>query len=80
MVNLRRRGNGALVDILITDAFRIERQRIELERMPNCDQPLRSHDSFTLDEEIRYCTVVGSRRIMPPDALQSKAYCTNPGL
>ena len=26
------------------------------------------------------CTVVGSRRLMPPDALQPKAYCTNPGL
>ena len=24
--------------------------------------------------------VVGSRRLMPPDALQPKAYCTNPGL
>ena len=27
-----------------------------------------------------YCIVVGSRRLMPPDALQQKAYCTNPGL
>ena len=27
-----------------------------------------------------YCIVVGSRRLMPPDALQPKAYCTNPGL
>ena len=27
-----------------------------------------------------YFIVVGSRRLMPPDALQSKAYCTNPGL
>ena len=26
------------------------------------------------------CYVVGSRRLMPPDALQPKAYCTNPGL
>ena len=26
------------------------------------------------------CIVVGSRRLMPPDALQPKAYCTNPGL
>ena len=26
------------------------------------------------------CYVVGSRWIMPPDALQPKAYCTNPGL
>ena len=24
--------------------------------------------------------VVGSRRLMAPDALQPKAYCTNPGL
>ena len=24
--------------------------------------------------------VVGSRLLMPPDALQPKAYCTNPGL
>ena len=27
-----------------------------------------------------FCIVVGSRRLMPPDALQPKAYCTNPGL
>ena len=27
-----------------------------------------------------YCTVVGSRRLVPPDALQPKVYCTNPGL
>ena len=27
-----------------------------------------------------YCTVVGSLPLMPPDALQPKAYCTNPGL
>ena len=26
------------------------------------------------------CYVVGSRRLVPPDALQPKAYCTNPGL
>ena len=26
------------------------------------------------------CIAVGSRRLMPPDALQPKAYCTNPGL
>ena len=29
---------------------------------------------------VLYCIVVGSRRLMPPDALQPKAYCTNPGL
>ena len=29
---------------------------------------------------ILYCIVVGSRRLMPPDALQPKAYFTNPGL
>ena len=27
-----------------------------------------------------YYIVVGSRRLMPPDALQPKAYYTNPGL
>ena len=27
-----------------------------------------------------YCNVVGSLQLMPPDALQPKAYCTNPGL
>ena len=27
-----------------------------------------------------YCIVVGSRQLMPPDALQPKAYCTNSGL
>ena len=29
---------------------------------------------------VLYCIVVGSRRLMPPDALQPKAYCTNHGL
>ena len=29
---------------------------------------------------VLYCVVVGSRRLMPPDALQPKGYCTNPGL
>ena len=29
---------------------------------------------------VLYCIVVGSRRLMPPDVLQPKAYCTNPGL
>ena len=29
---------------------------------------------------VLYCIVVGSRRLMPPDALQSKAYCTNTSL
>ena len=29
---------------------------------------------------LQYCIVVGSRRLVPPDALQPKAYCTNPGL
>ena len=27
-----------------------------------------------------YCIVVGYWRLMPPDALQPKTYCTNPGL
>ena len=27
-----------------------------------------------------YSIAVGSRRLMAPDALQPKAYCTNPGL
>ena len=31
-------------------------------------------------EVVLYCTVVGSRRLTPPNALQPKAYCTNPGL
>ena len=29
---------------------------------------------------VLYCIVVGSRRLVPPGALQPKAYCTNPGL
>ena len=29
---------------------------------------------------VLYCIVVGSRRLMLLDALQPKAYCTNPGL
>ena len=29
---------------------------------------------------VLYCIVVGSLWLMPPDALQPKAYCTNPGL
>ena len=31
-------------------------------------------------EIVLHCIVVGSRRLMPPDVLQPKAYCTNPGL
>ena len=31
-------------------------------------------------KKILYCIVVGCRRLMPPDAPQPKAYCTNPGL
>ena len=33
-----------------------------------------------LADVIILCYVVGSRRLMPPDALQPKAYCTNPVL
>ena len=29
---------------------------------------------------VLYCIVVGSQWLMPLDALQLKAYCTNPGL
>ena len=43
-----------------------------------------SHISFTFCFltlwRLLCCIVVGSRRLMPPDALQPKAYCTNPGL
>ena len=35
---------------------------------------------YLLTRIVLYCIVVGSRRLMPPDALQPKAYCTNPGL
>ena len=30
--------------------------------------------------DLLYCIVVGFQRLMPPDALQPKAYFTNPGL
>ena len=33
-----------------------------------------------LRTDLLYYVMVGSRRLMPPDALQPKAYCTNPGL
>ena len=36
--------------------------------------------NHTFRHYIYYCIVVGSRRLMPPDALHPKAYCTNPGL
>ena len=36
--------------------------------------------SLKLSGYYMYCIVVGSRRLMSPDALQPKAYCTNPGL
>ena len=39
--------------------------------------------SAILSRDVRgvlYFIVVGSRRLMPPDAPQPKAYCTNPGL
>ena len=29
---------------------------------------------------VLYCIVIGSQRLMPPDALQPKAYCINPGI
>ena len=35
---------------------------------------------FCVTLEHLYCIVVGSRRLMTSDALQPKAYCTNPGL
>ena len=35
---------------------------------------------FDTQIDVLYCIVVGSRRLMPPDALQPRAYCTNPGL
>ena len=31
-------------------------------------------------EVLLYCIVIESRRLVPSDALQPKAYCTNPGL
>ena len=36
--------------------------------------------AFFVPWPVLYCIVVGSQRLMPPDALQPKAYCTNPGL
>ena len=35
---------------------------------------------FLLGKYVMLCYVVGSRRLMPPDALQLKVYCTNTGL
>ena len=37
-------------------------------------------DASWPETKVLYCIVEGSRRLMPPDALQPKAYCTNPGL
>ena len=39
-----------------------------------------TNKSVSLPSLVMLCYVVGSRRLMPPDALQPKAYCTNPGL
>ena len=39
-----------------------------------------SRSIYRLHTIVLYCTVVESRRLMPLDALQPKAYCTNPGL
>ena len=39
-----------------------------------------SFDILTTSCRRLCCIVVGSRRLMPPDALQPNAYCTNPGL
>ena len=36
-------------------------------------------DDRSVGPNYLYCIVVGSRRLMPPDALQLKAYCTNLG-
>ena len=35
---------------------------------------------LNLLRDVMLCYVVGSRWLMSPDALQPKAYCTNPGL
>ena len=40
---------------------------------------LLSH-SYNYSKYVMLRYVLGSRRLMPPDALQPKAYCTNPGL
>ena len=40
---------------------------------------LLSH-SYNYSKYVMLHYVLGSRRLMPPDALQPKAYCTNPGL
>ena len=57
---------------------RLETHSITFQALNVCDQP----PSSVLQESDRaiLCIVVGSRRLMPPDALQPKAYCTNPGL
>ena len=35
-------------------------------------------NNSNLDWYVCMC-IIGSRRLMPPDTLQPKAYCTNPG-
>ena len=41
---------------------------------------IESYYSDTLVLLLLHCILVGSRRLMPSDTLQPKAYCTNPGL
>ena len=41
---------------------------------------LRLSEDLILVTNKHVCYVVGSRRLMPPDALHPKAYCTIPGL
>ena len=43
-------------------------------------EQLNSHFSLLVYLTVLYCIVVGYRRLIPPDALQPKAYCTNSGL
>ena len=65
---------------LLADLQRIKKKLQEIFRFvtegEDCAQAY-VPDDFLM---VLYCTVEGSRLLMPLDALQPKAYCTDPGL
>ena len=60
-------------------AYELYLSGFEIRWMRDISHPSRPAQCST-QPPVLYCIVVGSRRLMPPDALQPEAYCTNPGI
>ena len=63
-----------------TDSIGQDRYKLPLRTVPT----RRIYVTHTVSQQTQTFTSIvlwkGPRRLMPPDALQPKAYCTNPGL